>query len=155
MNYVEIMFSLMKGRYKKIGEGSSREVFDIGNGFVVKVAKNEAGLMQNEAEYKISRYDKSGIFAPIVNKCRNNLMLIMEKADYIEDISLVWNYFGVQDKWDFYRHPSIRRLEKKYNLLLGDLNRPSSWGIINGRPMIIDYGFTRGVKEAYYDDNAR
>ena len=31
-----------------------------------------------------------------------------------------------------------------------DLKRVSSWGIIDGRPTIIDYGFTREVREKYY-----
>lgn len=44
----------------------------------------------------------------------------------------------------------IKSISQNYNLLLSDLNRQSSWGVINGRPVIIDYGFTREVKEKYY-----
>ena len=44
----------------------------------------------------------------------------------------------------------MQRLKNKYKLLLGDFEKASSWGIIKGRPVIIDYGFTRYVERKYY-----
>lgn len=34
--------------------------------------------------------------------------------------------------------------------MLNDLNRESSWGIIHEKMVIIDYGFTRKVRDRYY-----
>ena len=46
--------------------------------------------------------------------------------------------------------PELKKLKSNYNLLLNDLNKKSSWGIIDGKPVIIDYGFTKRIKERYY-----
>lgn len=40
----QIMLNIKRGYYKYIGSGSSRDVFDLGNGYVIKVAKIEPGL---------------------------------------------------------------------------------------------------------------
>lgn len=41
--------------YKMIGAGSFRIVFDLGNGYVVKVALSKMGIACNETEYQIYR----------------------------------------------------------------------------------------------------
>ena len=48
---------MRQGNYIYIGSGSSRNVFDLGNGYVMKVAKNIAGIAQNKSEYRISLID--------------------------------------------------------------------------------------------------
>lgn len=42
------MFNERRMFCKYIGSGSSRNVFDLGNGYVMKVAKNLAGIAQNK-----------------------------------------------------------------------------------------------------------
>ena len=51
---------------------------------------------------------------------------------------------------EFFNLPELKKLKSNYNLLLNDLNKKSSWGIIDGKPVIIDYGFTKRIKERYY-----
>jgi hypothetical protein len=146
----KIMFNIRRGYYRYIGSGSSRDVFDLGNGYVIKVAKNRAGIAQNKAEYNISYYNYSGLFAKVVQVSKDFKFLIMEKANKIYSISEVWKYFNVRDKRELFRLKEIQNIKRSFNLLLGDLGRKSSWGMINGRPVIIDYGFTKEIRQKYY-----
>lgn len=145
-----IMFNINRGYYSYIGTGSSRDVFDLKNGYVIKVAKNIAGIAQNQCEYVISNYDDSNLFARVISISNDFYFLVMEKADKIDNISQVFRYFKVSDKKELFRLEELQNIKKKYNLLLGDFDRKSNWGIIKGRPVIIDYGFTREVSERYY-----
>jgi hypothetical protein len=148
--FKRIMFNIKRGYYRYIGSGSSRDVFDLGNGYVIKAAKNKAGIAQNEAEYNISYNDNSGLFAEVVDVSNNFKLLIMEKADKIYNISDVCKYFNVRSKGELLKLEELRNISRNYNLILNDLKRKSSWGMINGRPIIIDYGFTRDVRARYY-----
>ncbi|MDD3453858.1 MAG: hypothetical protein PHN42_06270 [Bacilli bacterium] len=145
-----IMFNINRGYYRYIGTGSSRDVFDLKNGYVIKVAKNIAGIAQNQTEYAISNYDDSNLFAKVISISNDFYFLVMEKADKIDNISDVFRYFNVSDKRELFHLKELQNIKKKYNLLLGDFDRKSNWGIIKGRPVIIDYGFTREVSERYY-----
>lgn len=150
MDINRIIFSITRGYCRYIGSGSCREVFDLGNGYVVKIAKNAAGIAQNKTEYYISRYDNSNLFAKVIDVSKNFEFLIMERADKVYNITEIWRYFDVKSKKEMFDLKQIKNISQSYNLLLCDLNRQSSWGVINGRPVIIDYGFTREVKEKYY-----
>ena len=39
---------------------------------------------------------------------------------------------------------------KKHNLEIKDFGRAVNWGEVNGKPIIIDYGFTQQVRRRYY-----
>lgn len=136
--------------YKYIGSGSSRKVFDLGNGYVVKVAKNKAGIAQNKMEYTISLTDSSNLLAKVIQSSKDFYILIMEKADKIDNFSYVCDYFKVDNILQVLTLKEFQNLHYKYNLLLNDLRRTSSWGIINGKPVVIDYGFTKEIRERYY-----
>ncbi|MCE5222115.1 MAG: hypothetical protein LLF98_12920 [Clostridium sp.] len=146
----QIMFDIRRGYYKYIASGSSRDVFDLENGYVIKVAKNRAGIAQNKSEYKISDNDNSDLFAKVVQVSNDFRLLIMEKADEIYNISYVLKYFNVRNKRELLNSKELQKIKRNYNLELGDFKRKSNWGMINGRPVIIDYGFTREVREKYY-----
>ena len=146
----QIMLNIRRGYYRYIGSGSSRQVFDLGNGYVIKVAKNRAGIAQNKSEYIISSNNYSNLFAKVVQASKDFKLLIMQKADKIYNISYVWEYFNVTSKWELFSSEELQNIARRYNLLLADFDRESSWGIINGRPVIVDYGLTREVKARYY-----
>ena len=146
----QIVFNIKRGYYRYIGSGSGREVYDLENGYVIKVARNKAGISQNKAEYKISSNDKSNLFAKFVQASNDFILLVMQKADKVNNILYVWNYFDAKSKRELFNSKQLQDIKRNYNLLLGDLARKSSWGIINGRPVIIDYGFTREVRQRYY-----
>lgn len=149
-SFSQIKFSLRRGHYKHIGSGSSRDVFDLDNGYVIKVAKNRAGIAQNESEYNISYDDNSGLFAKVIEVSNNFKFLIMEKAGKVYYISDVLEYFKVRSISQLLNLKELQEIKRNYNLLLGDLKKKSSWGMINGKPVIIDYGFTREVHDRYY-----
>ena len=146
----EIMLNITRGYYRYIGSGSGRKVFDLENGYVIKIAKNKAGIAQNKSEYKISSKDHSNLFAKVIQASDDFRLLIMQKADKINNISYVWKYFNATSEREFFNSKELQNIKRSYNLLLDDFARKSSWGLINGRPVIIDYGFTREVKERYY-----
>lgn len=150
VEFNQIILNIRRGFYRYIGSGSGRLVFDLGNGYVIKVAKNKAGVAQNRAEYKISCNDYSDLFAKVVKVSRNFNLLIMEKADKINNIRYIYNYYNVRSKRELFNVNELQNIKNNYNLILGDFDRESSWGIINGRPVIIDYGFTRQVGNRYY-----
>ncbi|WP_090093691.1 hypothetical protein [Clostridium uliginosum] len=150
IEFNRIMFNLKRGYYRYIGSGSGRQVFDLGNGYVIKVARNRAGIAQNMCEYKISFNDDSDLFAKVIQASNDFDLLIMQKAHKIYNISYVFEYFNVASKRELFNLEELQSIKRRYNLLLDDFDRKSSWGMINGRPVIIDYGFTREVMERYY-----
>ncbi|WP_291651143.1 hypothetical protein [Clostridium sp.] len=144
------MFNERRMFYKYIGSGSSRRVFDLGNGYVMKVAKNLAGIAQNRVEYQISSMDSSDLFAKVMQVSSNFNYLVMQKADKINSITDILNYFNVRSIDELFSLREFQNIVYRYNLLRNDLCRISSWGIVKGEPVIIDYGFTSEVRERYY-----
>lgn len=145
-----ISSDINRGRYRYLGKGSGRAVYDMGNGKVVKAAKNIKGFAQNIEEYRIALVDDSGLFADIWALSDDSHYLIMDKAERIRDISYVWDYFKVKSNDELFNLRKIRELSEKYNLLIHDFGRAANWGVIGGMPKIIDYGFTRQVRRRYY-----
>jgi|GEM_PF-1075505 len=148
-----IINNIRSGEYKLMGRGSCRYVFDMNNGYVVKVAKDIRGLEQNRNEYKIYSSRKSDLFADIVYISRDDRFLIMVKATKLKSFKYVYRYYNVN---------SIKSLAIKNNLIedinnnlisTGDLRRISSWGLINGVPKLIDYGLTHSTFKKYYSGN--
>ncbi len=145
-----IQSNINNDSYPRLGVGSGRRVFDLENGFVVKVAKNKRGLAQNKTEVLISEKDESGLIAKILAVSSDSSYLIMEKTEKIKHISVVWDYFHVKSNREMVQLPEFQELSIKYELLFVDLYRPINWGLKEGRPVIIDYGFTKEVKRQYY-----
>lgn len=150
INFDRIALNLQKGMYQYIGAGSGRRVYDLANGYVVKVAKNNKGIAQNEAEYRISSSDRSNLFAKTIAISPNSRMVIMEKAIPIQDFSELRRYFNVNSNKELFQLDIIQSVYANHNLLLNDLYRLANWGMIRRRPVIIDYGFTQVVRKKYY-----
>ena len=74
----------------------------------------------------------------------------MQKADKINSITDILYYFNVRSIDELFSLREFQNIVYRYNLLANDLCRTSSWGIVNGEPVIIDYGFTREVSARYY-----
>ncbi len=146
----EILINARSNRYGYIGSGSGRYVFDLSNGYVVKAAKNRKGYAQNRAEYEIACDNHSDLFAPIVQVSEDFGLLIMQKAERVSSMSEVWKYFSVHSNSGLSRVPQIRKLCDTYNLVFADFCRSSSWGWVNDKIVIIDYGFTKSVRRKYY-----
>lgn len=150
VNFDEIYYNLRKGLYRYIGSGSGRRVFDLGNGYVVKVARNRRGIAQNRVEYDISISDDSNLFAKVPSVSNDYRLLIMEKAIRIRRFSDIFKYYNVRNFRQLFQLEQIKVILAKHNLVPADLVRASNWGIVDNRPVIIDYGFTYLVRRRYY-----
>jgi len=150
VDYKQIVSDIKRRVFSCIGSGSGRIVFDLGNGTVIKVAKNIRGVAQNQAEYQIFSECQSNLFAKVLNVSDDYKLLIMEKAERIRSISYVWKYFNVRSNRELRRKEELIEIYDKYNLLLSDFGRSVNWGQINDKPVIIDYGFTKKIARKYY-----
>lgn len=162
IDFDQVIYDIKNKKYKILGSGSGRTVFDLQNGYVVKVAKNKRGLAQNEVEYKIfsdinnhlmkthSMKHYSNLFAGIPAASSDFRLIVMEKAEKVDHISSVFHYFHVGSKSEFQNLKEFKDISERYDLLLSDLCRHSNWGLINGRPVVVDYGYTREVMRKYY-----
>lgn len=149
IDFDKIKADIDEHKYSLIGSGSGRNVYDLDNGYVVKSAKNRRGLAQNKAEHEIATNNKSHYFAKIKGVSEDYRFLIMEKADRIKSFSEVWNYYKVRNIRELFQLEDFRDVIIKSGLLTVDLERRTSWGMIKGKPVIIDFGFTREVRRYY------
>ena len=141
---------IYKGKYRLLGNGSSRRVFDLENGFVVKVAKDLRGIHQNNAEYTVYKKNKSGMFAHIEAVSEDFRLLIMTKAQKIKSMDIVFQYYKVRNSQALFRLEGFVDDITLYDLGKGDLKRSANWGLIDGVPKIIDYGLTKEIYQKYY-----
>jgi hypothetical protein len=149
IDFENIRLNIEKKSYQLVGIGTGRYVYDLDNGYVVKAARNRKGLAQNKAEYQIASTDHSHVFAKITAVSEDQKYLVMEKAEKINSLSEVWEYYHVRNNRELFRIEKFREAVRKNNLLLPDLGRKNSWGKVKGKPVIIDYGFTREVSKYY------
>lgn len=188
-------------RAPRLGGGSSRVAFTIpdnGRETVLKVAKNNKGTAQNEAEVEILTDGYTGkldIVIPIVDYDKINpqptwiqtelakkvsqqklsKLLHCDKLNYgiSHFVYAVHNILGnrkaympdlnkikkdiidsghsEQDLDIFFEYVNdVVTLVNSSSLLVDDLGTASNWGEYQGRPVIIDLGFTEAVRPMYY-----
>ncbi|MDP4143797.1 MAG: hypothetical protein Q8936_04845 [Bacillota bacterium] len=129
-------------KFKYIGEGSSRAVYALDNRLVIKVATCKSGYSQCKLE--------NHIFNDVSDNLKDYLcpiiwyrpgMIVMPRAYPLtnvmnreDDVNLSKIGRGKQGYKD------LRYLSKKYNLLFDDIIAPSSWGFLDGKLVLIDYG---------------
>jgi len=124
---------------KKISSGKNRVVYDLNNGYVLKVVRSKAGIGHNRREIKVYRSSGSSIRKHLAEiKDYGNLWLIMKKYDkkfpksskaYRKKLKKLKSKFrrkGIDPKDMFNRNhnPKVKNLR---------LNR-------KGRIIVIDYG---------------
>ncbi len=150
IDFEKIKIDIENNKYHLIGSGSGRHVYDMDNDYVIKVAKNRKGIIQNKAEEEIASKNKDTLYlAKIKAVSEDYLYLIMEKAERINSFTEVWDYYKVKNNRELFQIEDFRNIINECGLLTVDLQRKTSWGIIKGRPVIIDFGFTREVKRFY------
>jgi hypothetical protein len=162
-----------------LSSGSSRIVYLTKEKTVIKLAKNDRGVAQNEVESNPKM--KSKYLNPIISSAQNNAWLethflekITEKEfeemtklnfkDFAEALSyglrnLSSNNdkekpegFDKVSKSDIYKE--VKEISEKFKLLPGDIGRISSWGTKDGKPVLIDAGLTRKVFDEFYEDKS-
>lgn len=152
-NLKETIRIIKNGGYKLIGSGSSRKVYDLNDGNIIKVAKDIRGIYQNQAENQIYLSRKSNFFAEILAVSEDNTCLIMSKAKKIKNIQTVYKYYKVRNFKELATLDHLNDDIKNNKIGKGDLTRATSWGFVGNVPVLIDYGLTHGIFQKYYRHN--
>lgn len=159
-NVKEILIYLNKF-LKKLGEGSSRVVFDLNNQYVIKAAILEnidEGTHQNESEAKVSKI-LNDVVAHVVNNHKDYLWIIVEKAKPLKDQKELINVLNLSSPLDLgllfakfppkghkllkEPNPIALKVSKLTNnkILPRDVIKSDSWGFtLDNRLVLIDYG---------------
>lgn len=156
MEYFNYLSSLkkeeIKNKFKFLGEGISREVYDLNNGLVLKLAKDEDGHYQNQVEHFVYTHadlKQKRYLCPILYFSPR--IIIMKKAEPLSN-KVKSKYLDLKtirpEKSAF---EDINNLAETFLLLYEDIISPTSWGILNGKNLLIDYGCTCEEGDKYYD----
>lgn len=164
---------------KHLSSGSSRIVYLTPTKTIVKLAKNDKGIAQNQAEANPKM--KSKYLNPIISCAKNHSWCETHYLDKItakefeemtgldfEDFDLAIRYglrnvsgntdkekpenFEQVAKSDIYKE--MKDIGDKFKLLPGDMARISSWGAKDGKPVLIDAGLTRDIFDKFYEDSS-
>jgi hypothetical protein len=140
---------------KRIGEGSDRVVFDLGDNKVLKVAKTARGLAQNMYE---GSYDlvEEGIIPEAFETGLN--YIVTEKVETAKGSKAVNDLMRELKKFtqrDFDNRTSELQdvlvandldYVLNYDILYGDFSAARNWGVKNGKPIHLDGGTFGGVR---------
>ena len=167
---------------KKLGVGSSRVAFIIpyqGRETVLKIAKNNKGLMQNqkEADYledpyiddcviPLIDYDKENempkwIHTEKAEKLTKSLFKTIEGFSFDTFATMLDNTMNPKYARDVdpieedlinnsELYNNVRGLHYNFGLELGDFTILANWGVYQGRPVVIDLGFDKETLKTYY-----
>ncbi len=65
---------------------------------------------------------------------------------------------GVPDDYEeIVKHPFFKCISKtalEHDLQIGDVAKASSWGLMDGKPVLRDFGLTKGVFMEYYEGDS-
>jgi hypothetical protein len=138
-------------RFQFLGEGISRAVFAVNDDYVIKVAKGREGLYQNKVEKYVfthSGKDLRKYLCPIIWFKPD--MLVMPRA-------VPLSFFTSKKYLDIKKIRSepeafedLKLLTKRFYLFYEDIVSVSSWGLLDNKPVLIDYGCTNERGDIYY-----
>ena len=173
LQYVRNAAKELPGQFRRLGAGSSRIVYDMpGTGKVLKLALNNKGIAQNQAEIEITRRVHSvSPEYPLVTKIYGHdssteptwlLAEGVKPIDYdsfAELTGMTWNNFysfaNNNFRSDAFNDNKFAMACKKTvqanKLELGDVLVSGHWGATeDGRVVMLDYGFTTDVANKHY-----
>lgn len=162
---------------KHLSSGSSRIVYSTPKDTIIKLAKNDKGIAQNEAECNSKM--KSKFLNKVIGHAKDYSWMETHFLDKItskefekmtginfDDFGDAIGYglkavsehsdrekpenFDEVKKSEVYKE--MERIGKQFKLMPGDLSRISSWGTKDGNPVLIDAGLTKDVYEEFYED---
>lgn len=161
---------------KHLSSGSSRVIYVMSDGVVLKLAKNKKGLAQNKVEAnpeikskyinKTLQNDKDGIWivAPFLDDMSEKEFEKLTGINF-KDFGEALSY-GLQDvagdsekkpkgfseiaKSEIYKE--LVEVGKKWEIMPGDLERISSWRRKGNTPIIADLGLSKEIFDQFYED---
>jgi hypothetical protein len=158
-----------------LSSGSSRIVYTLPDGTILKLAKNDRGLAQNKAEGNPEM--KSPYLNKLLRAAKNRAWINMQFLDKItekefeemtdvdfKDFGDAIRY-GLKDVSDNSEekpknfeeisktkvYKELYNVGKEFKLMPGDIARISSWGCKDNHPVLIDAGLTKEIFDKYYD----
>jgi hypothetical protein len=161
---------------KRLSSGSARLVYLTPDKTIVKLAKNDKGLAQNEAESNPKMTSK--FLNKTISSAKNNSWMqthYLDKIsakDFEEMTGIDFDDFGESIRYGLKNvsghsdktkpknfdkvskseiYKEMKRIGDKFRLMGGDLARISSWGTKDGRPILIDAGLTKDVFSEFYE----
>lgn len=169
---------LAKTLWSKLGEGSARAVFQLNEKLVIKVAINDKGLAQNKLEAQPRLHTECT--CPVVAADPNGKWIVFKSNNSITEkefkeltgmsftsyCSALWYKFDnnsddnpPKDYDEIEQNPffqCVLQLILANDLLIGDLGRGkiSSYGELDGKVVIRDYGMDREEWKEHYDDSS-
>lgn len=167
--------ALGEKHFEELGVGSSRTIFRMNKKLVLKIAHNDRGIVQNQAEMKpemqractnhtlaadakgkwiIVRFTKNITkerFKELVGIAFDSFMggLFYKFNNESRDFSEPKKYEEVERSELF---QCIATLVMECDLQIGDIDKPDSWGEFDDRVVLRDFGLTREVYDEYYDE---
>jgi hypothetical protein len=167
---------IAKKHWKKLGEGSARAVFQINGKLIIKVAINDKGIAQNLSEMRPE--NRGECVNPVIMGDAKGKWLIarwsktITKAEFKEHVGFGFDNFvnclsyalnNESDKkkpkdYDEIKHTKLFsclvRLTIDNDLLVGDEKKISSFGLLDGKIVIRDTGFSRAVWKKEYSHSS-
>ncbi len=164
---------------ERLSSGSSRVVFLTDDDTIIKLAKNDKGIAQNEAECNPKM--KSKYINKVISHAKDFSWMQTYYLDKItakefekmtdisfEDFGRAIRYglkavsgntdkekpknFDKVEKTEIYKQ--VKEVGAKFKLMPGDLARISSWGTRDGIPVLIDAGLTKDVYADFYESSS-
>lgn len=146
--------NVLKNKYMFLGEGASRLVLAIDDNYVVKLSKGKTGNYQCKTEnyiYSNIREQNKKYFCPIIWYKKG--MVVMPRAVPFSQIvghrhGSVFEFTNIKPTSAFFQN--IKKIAKHYDLLYPDIKAISSWGLLDNKPVLIDYGCTNKLYDNYF-----
>lgn len=143
IDFDRIRSDIHSRKFQFLGSGAGRRVYDMGNGYVVKIAKNGFGIRQNRNEYQLSLTYQGELLAKVISVSEGYRMLIMQAAMALQGMKPVLDYFHVRTSRGLTNVPDLVDFAKKHHLVMREFIVSRNWGLIGNKPIIIDYGFIK------------
>ena len=110
-------------------------------------------LAQKTNEKQLCNLMKCSSLNELVDAARSLLGLRANSKKHWDEIIEKKRFFGMSeddiDTFIDYVH-SVADLKNHFEVELGDLTRARNWGLYQGKPVVLDVGFTTSVSDKYY-----
>jgi hypothetical protein len=161
--------------WKFLGEGSSRTVFQINDELIIKIAHAPKGIAQNMVEMR-PEVQTECVNNAVVADAKGKWIIFrttkkLSKDDFKKIVGFGFEAFmnalfyamnNESDKnkpkdYDEIKHNKLflclANLVFENQLLVGDIDKPSSWGLLDGKPVLRDAGLDKETFKKFYDDS--
>jgi hypothetical protein len=160
-------------QWEKLGEGSARAVYKLSDKLIIKIAINEKGISQNLSEMSFEA--QCDCVAKVLLADGKGKWLIMQFTESVSDdqftklvgcsLKTFSNalFYAFNNESDDFTKPrdydTIKKLPlfqclgkviMSENSLIGDWSKLSSYGELNGKILVRDYGFSKHVHDLHY-----